>query len=72
VARPVPIIVASRPAIVQTFPYFFVRVWKYFVSLSIEFVVPLSTRHNSSSIGLTPVEYLYINEEFNMKSFDDI
>jgi hypothetical protein len=33
------------------------RVWKYFVSLSIEFVVQLSTRHISSSIGLTSTIY---------------
>jgi hypothetical protein len=56
VARPEPTITASCPAIVKIFPLPFVRVWKYLISLSIELVVPLSTRHISSSIGLTPVQ----------------
>jgi hypothetical protein len=43
----------SHPVIVKVFPVLRVRVWKYFVFLSVEFVVQLSTRHISSSIGLT-------------------
>jgi hypothetical protein len=53
-----PIIQVSRPAIVRIFPILFVRVWKYFVSLSIVFVVQLSISHISSSIGLTCVIYM--------------
>jgi hypothetical protein len=57
VARPEPTITASRPVIDKTFPLFLLRVWKYFISLSIELVVP--TRHNSSSIGWTLVQSIY-------------
>jgi hypothetical protein len=39
-----------------------VRVWKYFISLSIELVVLLSTRHISSSIRLTPVQSILNGE----------
>jgi hypothetical protein len=39
---------------VKIFLDLWVRVWKYFVSLSIEFMVQLSTRHISSSIGDSP------------------
>jgi hypothetical protein len=56
VARPEPTIIASSPAIVKTFPSLLVKVWKYFISLSIVFVVQLSTSHISSSIELTPVQ----------------
>jgi hypothetical protein len=74
-ALPEPAITASRPAIVKTFPLLFVRVWKYFISLSIELVVPLSTRHISSSIGLTPVQSMKIenikeNEILNMNIYE--
>jgi hypothetical protein len=41
------------PTIAKIFPVLRVRVWKYFISLSVEFVVQLSTRYNCSSIGLT-------------------
>jgi hypothetical protein len=44
--------------IVKIFSVLHVRVWEYFVSLSVEFVVQLSTRHNSFSIGLTSNIYI--------------
>jgi hypothetical protein len=44
---------ASWLAIVKIFHVLFARFWKYLVSLSILFVVQLSTRHISSFIGLT-------------------
>jgi hypothetical protein len=65
IARPEPTIFVSCPAIVKIFSVLRVRVWidlKYLYgicieysqsSLSIEFVVQLSTRHISSFIGLT-------------------
>jgi hypothetical protein len=57
VAHPEPTIFVSCPAIVKIFLVLLVRVWKYFVSLSKEFVVQLSTRHISYSIGLTLTIY---------------
>jgi hypothetical protein len=61
VAFPYPTILASHPTIVKIFPILFVRVWKYLVSLSIEFMVRLSIRHISSYIGLTSKIYMKIN-----------
>jgi hypothetical protein len=57
VARLEPTIFVSHPAIIKIFPDLLVRVWKYFISLSIEFVVKLYTRHISSSIGMTSTIY---------------
>jgi hypothetical protein len=48
----------SLPFMVIIFPSFFLRVWKYLISLSIEFVVQESTRHNSSSDGLFVIDIL--------------
>jgi hypothetical protein len=58
VAHPEPTIFVSRPAIVKIFSVLLVRIYKYFVSLNIEFVVQLSRRHNSSSIGLDSNIYI--------------
>jgi hypothetical protein len=49
-----PTIIASYLAMVKTFLNLRARVLKYVISLSIEFVVQLSIRHNSSSIGDSP------------------
>jgi hypothetical protein len=48
---------------VNILPVLFVRVWKYLVFLSIEFVVQLSTRYISFSIGL-PSIYMNTNAIF--------
>jgi hypothetical protein len=61
-ALPEPTINASLPAIVKTFPSLFFKVWKYFISVIIEFVVQLSTRHNSSSNEPFPLD-IYINNK---------
>jgi hypothetical protein len=53
VAFPEPIIQVSRPVMVRIFPVLFTRVWNYFISISIVFVVQLSTRHISSSFRLS-------------------
>jgi hypothetical protein len=45
-----PTIFVSRRVIVKIFPVLLVKVWKYFISLSIEFVVQVSKRHISYSI----------------------
>jgi hypothetical protein len=39
VAQPEPTMFVSHPAIVKICPFLLVRVWKYFVSLSIKFVL---------------------------------
>jgi hypothetical protein len=59
VAHPEATIFVSRPAIVKIFLILLVGDQKYFVSLSIEFVVQLSTRNISSSIGLTSTIFFF-------------
>jgi hypothetical protein len=52
-------IFVSRHTIVKIFSIIRVRVWKYFVFLSIEFMIQLSTRHISSFIKLTWNIYIW-------------
>jgi hypothetical protein len=59
-----PTIIASCPCDGQNLSFLLVRVWKNLTSLSIVLVVQLSTRHISSSIGLTPIT-IYIMQNLN-------
>jgi hypothetical protein len=66
-ALPEPTIHELRPVMVRIFPVLFVRVRKCLVSLSIVFVVQLSIRNISSSIGLTCI--IYIKQELSLSKW---